>query len=94
MRRLATIAALWLLALALTALPALGAEPGARGETAQGTGQGVLVGLIMGLIFGAVYVAHAYRGTRFGEASGHVEQAHDVREGVGGHEPGDTQAPG
>ncbi len=87
MRRLLIVAALSLLALALTALPALAAEPGARGESGQGNGQGVLVAVIMGLIFGAVYTVAVYRQGRFGEAAAHQERAHDMRTGVGAHEP-------
>lgn len=92
MRRMLTAAAFALLALFLTALPALAAEPGARGESGQGNGQGVLVAVIMGLIFGAFYTVAVYRHGRFGEAPAHEERAHDVREGVGAHQPGQGES--
>ncbi|MFN2555971.1 MAG: hypothetical protein ABR592_03740 [Nitriliruptorales bacterium] len=70
--------------LALTALPALGAE---KGPGVTGSSMGVLIGLAIGLILGAVVTFHAYRFSTFGESEAQYEYAHDIREGVGGHEP-------
>lgn len=70
--------------LALTALPALGAE---KGPAVTGSAMGVLLGLVVGLVFGAFVTLHAYRSSTYGESEAQYEYAHDIREGVGGHEP-------
>ncbi len=70
--------------LVLMALPVLAAE---KGPAVTGSSMGVLFGLAVGLIVGAVVTFHAYRHSTFGESEAQYEYAHDIREGVGGHEP-------
>lgn len=86
MSRLGLTLAATVTMLVLTALPALAAETPAH-ETAKGSGQGILLTFVFGIAFGAAVVFHAYRGVRFGSATPHQEEAHDVREGFGDHAP-------
>ncbi|MDQ4129727.1 MAG: hypothetical protein M3133_01845 [Actinomycetota bacterium] len=70
--------------LALTALPAFAAE---KGPAVTGSAMGVLIGLPIGLILGVIMTWHAYNASTYGESEAQYEYAHDIREGVGGHEP-------
>ncbi len=70
--------------LVLTALPAFAAE---KGPAVTGSSIGVLIGLPIGLIIGAFATFHAYKVSTYGQSEAQYEYAHDIREGVGGHEP-------
>ncbi|MDQ4129558.1 MAG: hypothetical protein M3133_00955 [Actinomycetota bacterium] len=70
--------------LALTALPAFAAE---KGPAVTGSTTGVLIGLPVGLVLGLIVTWHAYKASTYGESEAQYEYAHDIREGVGGHEP-------
>ncbi len=87
MRRTILSVLLTLVVFVLCALPAL-AQSGK--EASKGNSKGVLGALIVGVIFGIGVTIAAYRRVSFGEAPGHHEFAHDIREGLGGHDV-DTQ---
>ncbi|MDP8961579.1 MAG: hypothetical protein M3N32_08200 [Actinomycetota bacterium] len=71
--------------LALTPLAALAAE--SKGPAVTGSSLGVLIGLVIGVAFGMIVTAHTYLRSPYGESEAQYEYAHDIREGVGGHEP-------
>lgn len=75
--------------LAVTALPALAAE--SKGPGVTGSSMGVLLGLAVGLVFGAFVTLYSYKASSFGESEAQYEYAHDIREGVGGHEPHEAE---
>lgn len=71
--------------LALTPLAALAAE--SKGPAVTGSSMGVLLGLAVGIAFGAAVTAWTYLSSSYGESEAQYEYAHDIREGVGSHEP-------
>lgn len=90
MRRAVTTATMTVAVLVLSALPLLAAEDGAteRAEPISGSMVGVAYAAAFGVAFGIIVVLYSYRLARYGESDAHHEHTHDVRDGIGGHDPG------
>lgn len=93
MRRLLLLAVTASGVLAWGAVPALAAESSSdSGSYLVGSPQGALVALVVGIVVGLGLLMQAYRDPSFGGEEEHYDEAHDVREGFGEHDPETTGA--